>query len=378
MKALRSLLLAGLFAPLAFAQSPQQQLSFSGVYSTSMMNNGPAVTIIVEDNFHVQAIVFDRANQNVGVANGAFTNGSFSLNLSNGATITGTAPTTPGGPITGDYSNGGSSLLFSAAYVPFRSSGSGISGIYEGRVHPINPTTMPPTFLTRLLMIIDLNNNLTLLETTITGNTVTYAGGVGTVMAAPGIPPLGGIYTFSVFNSLTNANPTFTGTFHAEIAPNENFTGALEGTITAAGGPTMDFDVFKKHFAHRLANISTRGFVNTGQGVLIGGFIISGGPKHVLITARGPSLAQFGVSPVLADPKLQLFAGQTQIAQNDNWQTNTNLPDILNIIFTNTLDPADSVILTTLEPGGYTTIVSSSTGSGTGIALVEIYEVDWQ
>jgi hypothetical protein len=366
-------LLPCLLAALAFAQTGKAQLSFSGVYTAALPNNGPSLTIVVEDNVHIQVIAFDSTNQTVGVANGAFVSGAFSLNLSNRASVTGTVPASPGGPIAGNYANAGSTLPYSATYMPFKSGGSSIAGIYEGRVHAVALAGSPSTSLTRLLMIIDLNNNLALLETTFTGSTTTYAGGVGTVTASSG-----GGYTFSVFNSTGSTDPSFTGTFQAEAAPNANLDGALEGTITKAGGVAMDFDVFKKHFAARLANISTRGFVNTGQGVLIGGFIIDGGPKHVMIIARGPSLAQFGVSPVLADPKLQLFDGQTVIAQNDNWQTNANLSNVTNIIFSSTLDPADAVILTTLEPGGYTTIVSSSTGSGTGIALVEVYEVDWQ
>ena len=72
----------------------------------------------------------------------------------------------------------------------------------------------------------------------------------------------------------------------------------------------------------QLTNISTRGLVQTGDNVQIGGFIIGGSdPKTVLVRSRGPVLADFGVPGVLADPSLQLFSGQTVIADNDNWET---------------------------------------------------------
>src|SRR5204862_7066417 len=80
---------------------------------------------------------------------------------------------------------------------------------------------------------------------------------------------------------------------------------------------------------NRLANISTRGFVNTGQGQLIGGFIIRGGPKLVLVRALGPSLTAAGVNPVLADPELKLFENSTLLRQNNDWQTAANSSEII-------------------------------------------------
>ena len=74
-----------------------------------------------------------------------------------------------------------------------------------------------------------------------------------------------------------------------------------------------------------LINIATRGRVQTGDNVMIGGFIIQGdGPQTVVVRARGPSLAQFNVPGLLANPQLQLFSGPTVIASNDNWQQAAN------------------------------------------------------
>jgi hypothetical protein len=76
--------------------------------------------------------------------------------------------------------------------------------------------------------------------------------------------------------------------------------------------------------ASQLANISTRGFVQTGNNVMIGGFILGGSVTNTQIALRGigPSLAQFGLSPVLADPTLELHdSNGTTLISNDDWQS---------------------------------------------------------
>ena len=125
----------------------------------------------------------------------------------------------------------------------------------------------------------------------------------------------------------------------------------------------------------RLINISTRGQVQTGNNVMIGGLIISGStPKTVLIRAVGPNLANYGVPGVLANPKLDLYSGQTVIASNDDWGSAANATAIQ----ATGLAPVSSLeaaILTTLNPGAYTAIVSGANG-GTGVGIVEAFEVD--
>ncbi|MEO8438812.1 MAG: peptidylprolyl isomerase [Spartobacteria bacterium] len=120
-------------------------------------------------------------------------------------------------------------------------------------------------------------------------------------------------------------------------------------------------------------NISTRGNVQTGDNVMIGGFIIAGeGSQSVLVRAIGPSLGAAGVSDPLPDPTLSLFDSQgTQIDFNDNWQDN---PDAAGIEATTIPpnDPLESAVLQTLAPGGYTAIVSG-VGGATGTGLVEVY-----
>lgn len=121
----------------------------------------------------------------------------------------------------------------------------------------------------------------------------------------------------------------------------------------------------------RVINLSTRGNVGTGSNVLIGGFSVIGpNPIRVLISAKGPSLANYGVTGVLADPTLQLLdSGGRQIAVNDNIGTVAPTSDLASIPGAPT-NPAESALLVVLPPGNYTAVVAGANGS-TGIALLE-------
>lgn len=123
-----------------------------------------------------------------------------------------------------------------------------------------------------------------------------------------------------------------------------------------------------------LANTSTRGFVQTGDDVLIGGFIIgNGGSETVVVRAIGPSLAEAGVVNPLADPTLDLYdANGALILSDDNWRDSQE-----SLIQSTSLAPtndAESAIIRSLEAGSYTAIVRGKDG-GTGVALVEVYNL---
>jgi hypothetical protein len=126
----------------------------------------------------------------------------------------------------------------------------------------------------------------------------------------------------------------------------------------------------------RVQNLSTRGMVSTGDNVLINGFIVNGpDPKAVVLRALGPSLTDFGLSGVLADPVLSLYnSAGTLLATNDNWQTDVGAT----FMAQNGLapgDPAESATLqTNLTPGAYTMVVRGK-DSAEGISLAEVYEV---
>jgi hypothetical protein len=129
--------------------------------------------------------------------------------------------------------------------------------------------------------------------------------------------------------------------------------------------------------ASQLANISTRGFVRTGENVMIGGFILGGNPNNTQIALRGigPSLAQFGLTPVLADPTLELHdANGATLVTNDDWQSDAFSAAQLIAAGFALSDPKESGIFTSLPAGQFTAILAGKNG-GIGIGLVEIYNL---
>ena len=133
--------------------------------------------------------------------------------------------------------------------------------------------------------------------------------------------------------------------------------------------------------AASLGNVSTRAFVQTGENVMIGGFIVqSTGPKRVIIRAIGPELTQYGIADALANPRLELHNGTgALIASNDDWQTtilggiitSNQVSDIQNSGHAPTA-ASESAIVADLQPGNYTAIVRGVNNT-TGVALVEVY-----
>ena len=125
----------------------------------------------------------------------------------------------------------------------------------------------------------------------------------------------------------------------------------------------------------QLANISTRGFVQTGDNVMIGGFILGQGSASTAVAVRGigPSLSQSGLSDVLADPTLELHdANGALLIANDNWQDDPFAATQLSANGLAPQDPLESGIFTTLPPGLFTAILAGKNG-GVGLGLVEIY-----
>jgi hypothetical protein len=126
----------------------------------------------------------------------------------------------------------------------------------------------------------------------------------------------------------------------------------------------------------RLINVSARNRVGTGDDILIAGFNVTGtGEKQLLIRAVGPKLTAFGVTGVLADPKLEVYnSGGTKLTENDNWAA--SLASTFTAVGAFALDTGsrDAALLATLPPGAYTVQVRGA-DNGTGEALVEVYEV---
>ncbi|MCF3649984.1 Ig-like domain-containing protein [Synoicihabitans lomoniglobus] len=200
-----------------------------------------------------------------------------------------------------------------------------------------------------------------------------------TVLASSGGNRTVGFGAFGANNTFTVSTSdggTITGTLDATTGFVQGFArgGAVSGTIRAAlSSPAPAADGF-------LRNLSTRGYVGTGESILVAGFVVNGAtPKQVLVRAIGPTLANYGVSGVVTDPTLKVYSGATVVASNDNWGTDAAVPGATATIgaFALPTGSADSALVTTLNPGPYTAQVSGVSGA-TGVGLVEIYDLDTQ
>ena len=159
---------------------------------------------------------------------------------------------------------------------------------------------------------------------------------------------------------------------HDKIHVGDELTCTITPSDGMANGPSTTVTATVTN-GQPLLNISTRLIVQTGDNVLIGGFIITGpDPKKVIVRAIGPSLP-IGGTPVLADPVLELHKPDGTVVTNDNWR-DTQEQEIID----STIPPTnnlESAIVATLPPGAYTAIVSGKNGA-TGVGLVEAYDLD--
>ncbi len=151
------------------------------------------------------------------------------------------------------------------------------------------------------------------------------------------------------------------------------YTAVMRGANSSAGIGLLELFDLDRGLGADILNISTRGRVGEGDGVLIGGFIISGvSPKKVIVRAIGPSLPLAGK---LADPTLELYNRDgVSIATNDNWRTGAQEAEIVASTVPPTND-LESAIVATLPPTPHTAIVRGA-GNTTGVALVEVYALD--
>lgn len=173
---------------------------------------------------------------------------------------------------------------------------------------------------------------------------------------------------------LTPTNPN--ESLIATSLPPGSYTAVLHGAGDASGVGLLELYDLDPASSH-MSNISSRGEVSAGEGAMIGGFINGGSqPTTVLVRAIGPSLANYGVQNALPDPMLELHDNDGNlIASNDNWRSTQQQQ-----IIATTIPPQndkESAIVATLPPGRYTAVVTGA-GGATGVALVEVYDIDPQ
>jgi hypothetical protein len=159
------------------------------------------------------------------------------------------------------------------------------------------------------------------------------------------------------------------------------YTAIMSGKNSTTGNGLVEvYDLATSTFS-QLTNVSTRGFVGTGDNRMIGGFITSGGngSTQVVVRGLGPTLGQppFNVPGVLADPFLTLVEPNGMMVQNNNWKDTQQAAIQAASCSGSTCAPPndlEAAILITVPPGNYTAILEGN-GGGTGIGLVEVYKL---
>jgi uncharacterized protein YkwD len=315
--------------------------------------------------------------------------------------VTGTnffAITSPSGgysvPVPGD---GSYPITFSGGAFPATQKTATVAGLLNAKVDFVAPVATTPTVLANLSSRLPVG----------TGDNVLIAGFIITgpqdkkviiraIGPSLGLPDQLANPTLELYSGLTQLalNDDWMDSTQAEkdaiiasnIPPTKDFESAIVRSLPANGagytavvrglnnstgiGVVEVYDLDRAADS-KLANIATRGFVQTGDDVLIAGTIVLGQTSQkVVIRAIGPSLS---IAGKMADPTLQLVDGNgTQVAFNDNWRSDQEV-DITasGVAPTNDVEPA---IVATLSGNGssYTAIVRGAGGS-TGIAVVEVY-----
>jgi hypothetical protein len=159
----------------------------------------------------------------------------------------------------------------------------------------------------------------------------------------------------------------------ATLDPNKSYTVLIYGLANGTGTAVAEVYDLDHGTVATLANISTRGPVQTGDGAMISGFIIRNPSGRVIVRALGPSLQAFGVTDALPDPLLELRdSNGALLASNDNWRTDQEA-EIIATQVPPTQD-LESAILASLPGGAYTCIIRDATGT-TGIGVIEVYDL---
>jgi len=198
---------------------------------------------------------------------------------------------------------------------------------------------------------------------------------------------IGGIIGSSQVSDIQNSGGAPTNDLESAIIatlPPGRYTAIVRGFDNTVGVALVEVYDLNPDASSSLGNISTRSFVQTGDNVMIGGFIVQGtGPKRVIIRAIGPELTQFGVPNALADTTLELRnSAGALIASNDDWR-NTILEGIIHTDQVSDIQSSgraptndlESAIVATLPPGRYTAIVRGFDNT-VGVALVEVYDLN--
>jgi hypothetical protein len=155
-----------------------------------------------------------------------------------------------------------------------------------------------------------------------------------------------------------------------------SYSAVVRGKNNATGVALIEVYDLSQAVPAKLANISTRAFVSTGDDIVIAGFILGGhnGDDRVVVRGLGPSLTAFGVPNALADPKLELRdSNGALLLSNNDWQDNPAQAAELTAAGLAPTSQLESGIAATLSPGLYTALLAGQ-NNGTGNGVVEVYD----
>lgn len=172
--------------------------------------------------------------------------------------------------------------------------------------------------------------------------------------------------------TIANAQLSDAGTYDVIVANGFSATISFPTPLTVTPGSSTSSG------PSRLINISLRGSSGPADQALALGFVIGGsGTKTALVRAVGPTLANFGVTGLMADPKLTIVAGTQVVGTNDNWGGTAALTATFaqTGAFPLPAASADSALATNFAPGAYSALVAGA-GGGTGVVLLELYDAD--
>jgi len=268
---------------------------------------------------------------------------------------------------------------------------------------PTPPPTPSPTPATQTLnlstrMRVQTGDNVGIGGFIITGSTPKHVllRGIGPSLAASGIPNTLANPTLDLRDSAgvrILANDNWRDTQQAEImatgipptndleaaivqtlAPG-NYTVILRGMGMTSGVGLVEIYNLDQGADSKLANLSTRAFVETGDNIVIAGFILGGnGTDRIVVRGIGPSLTAAGVANALADPTLQLRdSNGALLLSNNDWQDDPAQAALLTAAGLAPTNNFESGIATTLPPGLYTALLAGG-NNGTGVGLVEVYD----
>jgi hypothetical protein len=162
------------------------------------------------------------------------------------------------------------------------------------------------------------------------------------------------------------------------LLPGQGYTAIVRGKNGQAGIGVVETFNLDQAATSKLGDISTRGFVDVGDNVMIAGLIAgpgNGTSLRILVRALGPTLNDFGVSGALADPVLDLVnSSGTVIRSNDNWKDDSQQRAQIESAGLAPNHDEEAALVETVAPGAYTAVVRGNGGS-TGVGLVEVYNI---